>query len=299
MDLFAHMHTFVRVVEAGSLSAAAKQLGVSTAAASRHVATLEAEVGTTLLARTTRRMSVTEKGQAYYERCLRVLREVDDAQAIGRAERGMLRLSLPVSIGGIAGASLVAALSGRMPETRLDVRFEDRVVDLVLDDVDLAVRVHGKPPLSTEIVARPLSQWSRVVVASPSWVRRHGEPSSPATLARYGALSTTPDPRGESLVLVDGDRRARVTLDVRTSCNDGRVIHSLVLDGRGVAVLPAWFVRADVSAKRLRRLLPGWQTEPVVVHALYRAAHRNERRVRALVEHLREVYSELERNWGR
>lgn len=290
------MKTFVRVVEAGSLSAAAKQLGVSTAAASRHVATLEEEVGASLLARTTRRMSLTEKGQAYYERCLRVLREVDDAQALVRGDRGMLRLSLPVSIGGIGGAALVGELGARMPDTRLDVRFEDRVVDLVLDDVDLAVRVHGKPPLSTEIVARKLSQWSRVVVASPAWVRRHGEPSSPAMLARHGAVSTSGDPRGETLVLVDGERRTRLTLDVRLSCNDGRVLLALAREGRGFAVLPAWFVRADIASKRLRRLLPSWETEPVSVHALYRAAHLRERRVRQLVEHLRVAYIALEQN---
>lgn len=297
MDLLARMATFVRVIEAGSLSAAARQLRLSTAAVSRHIATLEHEVATPLIVRTTRRMSVTEAGQRYYERCQRVLREVDEAQGVGRGDEvtGSLRLSVPVTVGFLMGASLMRSLLGKHPGLRLDIRLEDRLIDLVLEDVDVAVRVGARPPLSTEIVARRLSSWHRVVVASPAYVRRHGEPKTPGALASHEALSPVRDAATEVWTLLDGTTTARVRMRVRCSCNAGHVGRDLALDGLGVALLPHWFVAADIQARRLRRLLPAWQSETVEVYALYRAAHRHEPRVRHLVEQLRAVYAESER----
>ncbi|EAU65813.1 transcription regulator [Stigmatella aurantiaca DW4/3-1] len=298
MDLLVRMATFVRVIEAGSLSAAAKQLRLSTAAVSRHVTALEQEVATPLLARTTRRMTVTVAGQQYYERCLRVLREVDEAQSIGRDGRleGLLRISLPVTVGFLSGASLLRSLVGKHPGLRLDVRLEDRLIDLVLEDVDVAIRVAAKPPLSTEIVARPLSRWHRVVVASPAYVRRHGKPKTSAALAAHESISPVRDAATEVWTLLNGAATARVRMKVRCSCNAGHLLRELALDGLGVALLPHWFVAADLQNKRLRQLLPGWQSEPVEVYALYRASRRHEPRVRVLVEHLRAAYAESEQS---
>jgi len=297
MDLFARMLTFVRVVEAGSLSSASKQLHISVAAVSRQVAALERELGTMLVARTTRRMTVTTSGQEYYERCARILREVDEAQAVGRraALEGSLRISLPVTVGFHSGAALFAPLIAKHPSLRLDLRFEDRLVDLVLEDIDVAIRVAALPPLSTEIVAHPLSRWARIVVASPTYVRRHGEPKTPAALGAHLSVSTVRDAVTETWRLMNGSGAATVRMNVRCSCNAGNVLRDLAVQGVGVALFPKWFIAADLRERRLRHLLPGWETEPVVIHALYRAAHRNERRVRLLIDHLRAVYSEFER----
>jgi DNA-binding transcriptional LysR family regulator len=297
MDVLARMVTFIRVVEAGSLSAAGKQLRISVAAVSRQIAALERELGTSLLARTTRSMAVTAQGQEYYERCLRIVREVDLAQGAfrGGAFEGSLRVSVPVTLGFRDGASLFAPLLTKHPSLRFDLRFEDRLVDLVLEDVDVAIRVGISPPLSTEIVAHPLSRWSRIVVASPAYVRRQGEPRTPAALAAHLAVSPVRDALTETWKLVNGADRARVQMQVRCSCNAGNVLRDLAVLGVGVGLFPERFVAADLRERRLRRLLPGWESEPVVIHALYRAAHRNERRVRLLVEHLRAAYSELER----
>ena len=297
MDLLARMTTFVRVIEAGNLSAAGKQLHVSVAAVSRQIAALERELGTSLLARTTRRMTVTSAGQEYYERCLRILRDVEDAQAAFRsgALDGPLRVSIPVTVGFRSGASLFAPLLAEHPSLRLDLRFEDRIVDLVLEDVDVAIRVAKLPPLSTEIIAHPLSSWTRIVVASPAYVRRHGEPKTPAALAGHVAVSPTRDAVTESWTLHNGASKADVRMKVRCSCNAGNVLRDLAVEGAGVALFPRFFVTEDLRARRLRHLLPGWESEPVVIHALYRAAHRNERRVRLLVDHLRAVYAASER----
>ena len=297
MDVLARMATLVRVVEAGSLSAAAKQLGISVAAVSRQIAALERELGTTLVARTTRRMTVTAAGQEYYGRCLRILREVDEAQGAfrGGAFEGSLRISIPVTLAFRSGASLFAPLLAKHPALRLDLRFEDRRVDLVLEDVDVAIRVAATPPLSAEIVALPISRWSRIVVASPAYVRRHGKPKTPATLGAHLAVSPARDAVTETWQLVNGADKASVRMKVRCSCNAGNVLRDLAVQGAGVALFPERFVAADLRERRLHHLLPGWESEPVVIHALYRAAHRNERRVRLLVDHLRAVYTDFER----
>jgi DNA-binding transcriptional LysR family regulator len=297
MDIFARMVTFVRVVEAGSLSAAGKQLHVSVAAVSRQIAALERELGTTLVARTTRKMTVTASGQEYYERCLRILSDVDEAQGAfrGGALEGSLRISVPVTLGFRDGALLFAPLLAKHPSLRVDLRFEDRLVDLVLEGVDVAIRVGASPPLSAEIVAHPLSHWRRIVVASPAYVRRHGEPKTPAALAGHMAVSPVRDVVSETWKLLSSTDTAHVRMKVRCSCNAGNVLRDLAVQGAGVALFPEWFVAADLRERRLRQLLPGWESEPVVIHALYRAAHRNERRVRHLVDHLRAVYSQFER----
>jgi len=295
MDLLAKMSTFVRVVEAGSLSAAAKQLRISAAAVSRQIATLEREVGAALLVRTTRRMSVTAAGQRYHERCVRILHEVDDAQAVGRGGvQGALKISAPVTFGLASVVPRVRALTARHPGLRIDLRLEDRVIDLALEGVDVAIRVATMPPLSTELVAHRLFGWTRLLVASPGYLKRRGEPRSPAALAKHDALSHAVDAAGGTWTLVRGERTARIRMNVRCSSNAGHVLRDLAIDGNGIALLPPWFVTDEVAAGQLRAVLPGWGSEQVVVHALYRTRHRTEQRVRTVIDHLRQSYAEQE-----
>lgn len=292
MDLLSKMSTYVRIIEAGKLATAAKQLRISPAAVSRQLTALEEEVGTQLVARTTRSLTVTPDGKNYYERCLRILREVSDAQAIGQRKglAGALKVSAPVTFGLASIVPLLRQLAGKHPLLRLDVRLEDRVIDLVLEGVDVAIRVANAPPVSTEIVAHRLYRWNRILVASPAYLKRHGVPRSPAALARHDALSHTLDVIAETWHLVHGEQRERVGIQVRCSSNAGHVLRDLAIDGAGVAMLPAWFVANELESDQLRIVLPGWGSEPVEVHALYRAAHRNEQRVRVLIDHLRAAY---------
>jgi len=293
MDLLAKMSTFVRVVEAGSLSAAAKQVRISAAAVSRQIASLEHEVGVALLLRTTRRMSVTEAGQGYYERCVRILREVDDAQTIGRGDQvqGALKISAPVTFGLASVAPRLRTLVSKHPGLRLDLQFDDRMIDLVLEGVDVALRVAAMPPLSTELVAHQLYAWQRVLVAAPGYLRRRGDPKSPAALAKHDALSHAIDAGSETWNLVNGELTARVRLAVRCSSNAGHVLRDLAIDGAGIAMLPPWFVTSEIANKQLRIVLPGWGSERIVVHALHRTMHRHEQRVRTVVDHLRQSYA--------
>ena len=296
MDLLTKMTTFVRVVEAGTLSAAAKQLRLSTAAVSRHLSALEQEVGGPLIARTTRRMALTAMGQRYYEQCLRVLHEVREAGAVGRDVLGSaVRLSVPVAVGVLAGPALARALLDEHPTLQLELRLEDRVTDLVLEDLDVALRVAPAPPLTTELIAVPLSRWTRVVVAAPSYLRRRARPKTPAALASHDALSAPADARASTWTLSDGATTARVPMTSRCTSNAGHLLRELVLEGLGVALLPDWFVADDLRQGRLERVLPAWRSEPLAVYALYRASRRGEPRVRRLVEHVREAYARMER----
>lgn len=293
MDLLTRMETFVRVVEAGSFSASAKQLRLSVAAVSRHIAALEEDLGTSLIARTTRKLTITPAGRLYYERCLRVLREVEEAETVGRLGiAGPLRMSVPVSLGVLAGDTLVHSLLARHPALRLDLRVEDHIVDLALDNVDIAIRVGAEPPLSTEIVAVRLASFTRIVVASPAYVARHGEPSTPADLAHHEALSSAGAAMTDVWTLVDGKSKARVRITTRFSTNVGQLLLRAALDDRGVALLPDWFVAKEVKARRLLHLLSAWTTETTSIHALYRVSLRSEQRVRTVIDHLRRAFSD-------
>jgi DNA-binding transcriptional LysR family regulator len=285
------METFVRVVETGSFSAAAKQLRVSVAAVSRHVAALEETLASSLIARTTRKLAITPAGLRYYEACVRVLGEVDEAQAVGRlGVAGPLRMSVPVSVGVLAGDALLGTLLGRHPGMRIDFRVEDQLVDLALENVDIAIRVGAEPPSSSELVAVPLTTWTRVVVASPAYVAAHGTPRAPADLARHEALSTARGAATDVWTLVDGATTTRVRLPTRFSSNAGHLLRQAALEGRGVTLMPEWFVAEDLRRRRLVRLLPRWTTPVSAVHALYRTSLRGQRRVKVVVDHLRQTF---------
>lgn len=290
MDLLDKMATYVRVIEAGSFSAAAKQLRISPAAVSRQISTLEADLRVSLVLRSTRRMTVTDAGRRYYERCISLLRDIDDAQAAARGDGaiGLLRVSAPVTYGLATVVPTMPALAARHPELRVDLRLEDRRIDLVLEGVDVAVRVGG-PPLSADIVAHRLAEFHRILIAAPSYLRRRGTPRSPEMLSAHDMLSHGFDSSGENLTLIERNtgRVAQVRLEVRFSSNAGHVLRDLAIAGTGLALLPAWFVSEPLTRGDLRHVLPGWQSEPIPVDALHRTDRRGEARVRAFIDHLR------------
>jgi DNA-binding transcriptional LysR family regulator len=294
MDLLDKMATYVRVIEAGSFSAAAKQLRISAAAVSRQIATLEGELDASLVLRSTRRMTVTDAGMRYYERCLGVLRDVEDAQASVRrgGAAGLLRVSAPVTYGLETVVPVMPALAAKHPELRVDLRLEDRLIDLVLEGVDVAVRVGG-PPLSGEIVAHRLTTFHRIAVAAPSYLRRRGTPKTPETLSAHDVLSHAYDGSGEHATLVDREtgRVARVRLQVRFSSNAGHALRELAVAGAGLTILPAWFVADALKRGELRHVLPGWRSEPIPVDALHRTDLRGEARVREFIDHVRTALS--------
>lgn len=290
MNLLEHMTTYVRVVEAGSFAAAAKQSKLTSGAVSRQIAALEAELRLTLIARSTRSMTVTPEGQRYYEQCLRVLREVAEAQSIGRPQglAGTLRVGAPVSFGLGALLPLIETLREKHPELRVELALEDRVLDSTLEGFDVLVRAGAGIPESTGVVAKKLTAFPFIIVASKPYLRGRRAPTSPEALVAHDALSCHVAPGADVWELSDGQREVRVMMTeaVVFRCAVLQAVRELALAGQGIALLPDWFVQRDIESGALVPVLPKWRTELKDVSAVYRTAHRETPRVRAFVEHV-------------
>lgn len=297
MDLLEKMATYVRVIEAGSFTTAAKQLKLTSGAVSRQIAALEAELNVTLLARSTRSMAATAEGNRYYEQCLRVLREVAEAQAIGRPRgvEGVIRVSAPVSFGLAALMPHMATFRRKHPLLSVELHLEDRLLDMALEGLDVLIRAGTTIPLSGVVVARTLAEFPFVLVAAPSYLERRGEPGSPEALVAHDALSCHIAPGPEIWSLGDGHREARLPMTdaIMFRCTALHGVRDLVIAGHGLALLPDWFVADDVRRGALRRVLPTWSMAPVPVNAIYRASQREVPRVRALVDHLSDAFTRL------
>jgi DNA-binding transcriptional LysR family regulator len=289
------MRLFRRVVERQSFAAAARDLRVSTAVASKRVAALEEALGTRLLQRTTRRVSATAPGVAYYEHCVRVLDDIEQTEAsLGRSATlpaGLVRLSVPLSFGLMHISPLLPTLLERYPELALDVSFDDRFVDLVEERVDVALRIARSLPDSASLVSQRLAFASHVLCASPAYLERHGAPRSPADLERHACiaygLSSAPArwsfeaTRG----VVDVAVRGRLVL------GNSLAVRDAALAGAGIAMLPAFYLQAELTGGRLIALLPGYRTARVAVSALYAKTKTVAPKVRAVVDFLRQHLS--------
>lgn len=291
MDLFSQMTTFVRVVDNQSLSGAARSLRLSLPAVSRQLSTLEAELGASLVLRSTRRLQVTEAGRRYYAHCLRVLGEIEDVRSdLGRSRSaaGTLVVSASFTYGSLFIAPLLPKLLEKHPRLTIDLRLEDRLSDLVGEGIDVAIRAGSAPPDSTSVVAHPLSEMTRIVVGAPDLLRRQKAARSPEDLKHFPALVQV-TPHGVAVPWVLG----RTDEDVETVRVQGRLrasapvtLRDLAVEGAGVAYLPSWLVEGDLAARRLRHVLQGWHSPPIRAYALYRTELRGAPRLKVLLEAL-------------
>jgi len=288
MDLLSLMATFVRVVETGSLSAAARAEKVSLPAVSRKLRALEQHLGASLVARSTRRLSVTEAGQRWYEHCVGILRDIEEARdAVGdsRVVQGMVVVSAGITLGSALVVPRLKELAQKHPKLAVELRLEDRVVDLSSEAVDVAVRGGVAPPDTTRVVAHPLLTFRRFAVASPAYLAKRGVPKNPEELTAHCCLMQLREAGGLPVwrFVRDGEERlVAVRGAIRT--NAPLAIRDLAREGAGVALLPEWLVEQDLAHKSLRRILGEWCTEPVSVWAIYRTELRRSPRVRAFIE---------------
>jgi DNA-binding transcriptional LysR family regulator len=290
MDLLARMATFVRIVDGKSLSAAARAQRLSLPAVSRQLRALEAELGASLIVRSTRRLHVTDAGRQWYAHCVRVLRELEEARAtIGndKLARGTLVVSASLTLGTVVIVPRLARLVERHPHLVIDLRLEDHLVDLVAEGVDVAVRAGSLPPDSTAYIAHPVFTMDRVLVAAPRWLRKHGAPREPAQLARHACLvQVTPAGATVRWQLRRGSEDATVEVRPHVRSNAPLALRDLAVDGGGIAYLPDWLVEADLAAGRLQRVLPGWASPTHTAWAVYRAELRGAPRLRAFLDAL-------------
>lgn len=271
MDRFRAMHAFVRIVDGGSLSSAARSLGVSLPAVVRALRGLEEHLGARLLNRTTRRLSLTDAGQQYYERARQILAEVHDAEASASSARrqpaGTLSLTAPVVYGRLKLLSVLAEYRRRFPDVRVRLLLLDRNVNLIEEGLDLAIRIGELADSS--LVATELGRVRRVVFASPSYLRRHGAPDHPRDLARHACLSLSVIAPGEQWRFRENGRDIAVKLRPAFVANNADAVIGMAQAGAGIGCALSYQVEAKLAQRRLRLLLEDFAPPAVPVSALY------------------------------
>jgi DNA-binding transcriptional LysR family regulator len=276
---------FTQVVRQGSFTAAAKTLQMPKSTVSRKIAELEARVGARLLQRTTRAVSLTDVGRAYYDHCARVVAELEEAElAVRRMQatpRGALRLTVPINFSILC--PLFSEYLQHYPDVQLDVYASDRRVDLVEERFDLALRA-GPPPDST-LIGRRLGVVRKCVMAAPAYVKRTGKLREPLQLERHECLVFAPD--GSRWRLVSGNKRVEVNVRGRLLANDFEILRAVAREGLGFALLPEYHCFDDLEKGRLVRVLEGWVAEEVPVFALYPSTRHLSPKVIAFIELLR------------
>jgi len=301
--MFQQMMTFVRIAEMGSITRAARSLGLSLPMASRHLRWLENELGTTLVRRTTRALSLTEAGQEFASRARALLAGIDEAKEVvrpGRGATGRVVVAAPNALGTYQLSSIMPSLAAKHPRLCVELRLEDRPVDLVKEGVDLAIRA-GSPPDRASLVARSLATNKRVLCAAPCFLARHGAIDSLSALAeapcvlhaRYGAIDSpaapaaSPSVHGSGPAVWDFDTpegRKSIKVDGPLRTNNVVIIRDAVLAGVGVAWLPDYVIGDQLSAGRLVRLLPDAKLPPIRVYGIMPKQARQTAKVRAVLD---------------
>ncbi len=301
MDHLGDMLAFARVVEAESFSAAARQLGLSKAAVSKQVTRLENRLGVRLLNRSTRRLALTEVGAAFYERCQRIAGEVEAAEEVAtrlqHEPRGTLKLSAPMSFGMLHIAPAIPEFLARYPHLRIEMTMNDRVVDLIEEGFDLAIRISTLADSS--LMARRLAANRRVVCASPDYLARAGTPRTPQDLTRHNCIgySYLATPNEWRFVTPDGPLTIKVRGNLEV--NNGDAIRSAVLNGLGIALIPTFIVGEDLRAGRLACLLREYRGADTAIHAVWPHGRLISAKVRALVDFMAERFGGEEPYWDR
>lgn len=289
MSQFRQISAFVAVGVRGSLSAAARAEGVTPAIIGRRIDALEDRLGVKLLVRTTRKVSLTFEGEAFLENCQRLLDDLANAEASvsvgGIKASGHLRLSAPAGFGRLHVAPLLMRFLDAHAEVSAHLDLSDRIVDLVNEGIDCAVRI-GELADSSLVSVR-LGEMRRVVVGSPGYLARYGVPATPDDLATHNCLSLGPQ-RGWTLRVKDAVQTVKVggTLE----CNDGAVLHEWALAGKGLAWRSLWEVGADVTASRLVTVLDDCAAPPVGIYAVFPQRRQLPLRVRMFIDLLRDSY---------
>ncbi|HOV58287.1 MAG TPA: LysR family transcriptional regulator [Rhodanobacteraceae bacterium] len=292
MDKLQAMQLFARVVETGSYTAAAEQLEISRALASKLVQALEDQLGVRLLHRTTRRLSLTEAGQNYYQRVAEILAQLAEAEAeaaeLQLEPRGRLRVSAPMSFSILHLGAALADFQRKYPRVELELNLNDRVVDLVEDGFDLAIRI-GRLADSS-LVARRLAGSQIVAVAAPAYLAWHGMPSHPDDLAHHNCLDYTLSPRRDEWQFARGEERVNVRVRGNLHVNNGDMIALAAAQGLGVALSPAFIVHDALRRGDLVRVLPEWQLPDIGVYAVYPAGRSLPAKTRSLIDFLAERF---------
>lgn len=283
---------FTRVVQAGSFTAAARQLEMPKSSVSRKVSELEDRIGARLLQRTTRQLGLTDAGRIYFEHAARIVAQIEEAdQAVSRMQatpRGLLRVTAPLSFAMLG--PIVAEFLAQYPDVQLELVCTDRSVDLIEEGFDLAIRA-GKLEDST-LVSRNLGALKRVVVAAPDYCKLHGTPKTPADLAQHACITFSAGATPNLWTLFDdADHPVDVRVTSRLVVNDFDMMGDAARAALGIAFMPEYVCAEDLAAGRLRHVLPRWRSAVAPVQALYPTARHLSPKVAAFLDLVRDRFS--------
>jgi len=291
MDMLKEMAVFAEVVESAGFSAAARKLGLTTSAVSRHVGRLEAHLGGRLLHRTTRSLALTELGAQVHAGCMRMLGTAREIHAMAGTYRarpnGIIRVTAPVVFGQVWLAPRLPAFLARYPEVEVRLNLVDRTVDLIEEGVDLAIRIASD--LAPGLAARPLCAMRYLLVGAPNYLDRHGAPGTPEQLAEHPCIHFGYPPFGSHWTLERGQERRSVQVSAPLVINNSGAILAAVEAGAGIGVVTDFSAAAGLAAGRVRAVLPEWEMgAPYTgsVHAVYMPGPHLALKVRALIDHL-------------
>jgi DNA-binding transcriptional LysR family regulator len=283
---------FVKVVQAGSFSQAAKLLNMPNSTVSAKVAALEKRLGVTLLQRTTRRLHLTEAGEGYFRRCMTALEELQTAEnelAIERSEtKGVLRLTAPVELGRSALPPVLDVLMKRHPAIKIDLIITNRLVDLVAENIDVAVR--AGPLKDSGLIAKRFVLGQFGLWASPSYLKNNSVPRNPDELKEHDCLRFAPF-TGRKLQLTNGRERAQIALAGRITADDFEALRALAVLGWGIALLPSFLCAEEAKERKLVSVLPNWRGDSVTISVVYPAQRFVAPKIRAFITAAEELWS--------
>ena len=272
MDTLVGMRAFARVVESKNFAEAARRLKLSPAMVTKHIQNLEQRIGTRLLNRTPRQLSLTEAGAAYYERCVNLLAEIEDAEAeagaFSRLPRGRLRISAAVDFGATELRPLVQKFMHEYPDISVDLALTNRFVDLVEEEFDLAVRIVTRR-LHPSLVARKLAVSRFVVCASPAYLRRAGTPKIPDDLQAHRWLNYSEAPTRDEWRLTRDGKSKKVNIAHGLRSNHNHLLCDAAVDGAGICIQPTFNVWRHIATGRLKTVLNDWSIGELGIHVVF------------------------------
>ncbi len=288
MDLIVAFRVFIRVAEARSFSAVAREMGTTQPAVSRQVAALEEHLGARLIQRTTRSLALTEDGRDLLGHARRVLDTVEEAEAaVGRRHTlpgGLVRLATSASFGRLYVSPRIPRLLERYPELAIDLHMSDIATDLVAEGIDVAIRVTNVQ--DSTLVVRKIGSSRRIAIASEACIAAYGEPQHPSDLSRLPCIIFTASRSPSEWEFEGPDGPVTVSVAGRFRTDNGEGVREAVLAGLGFAVLPTWFFGSDVTDGRLRPVLTSWQPPATAITAVYPSRRNLAPRTRAVIDFL-------------
>ncbi|MFZ6658765.1 LysR family transcriptional regulator [Undibacterium sp. TJN19] len=291
MDMLKEMAMFAQVIESGSFSAAALQLGVNTSAVSRHVSRLEAHMGGRLLQRSTRSFALTELGKEVYAGCARLVQAARETQALAgsysQSPTGIIRVSAPIVFGQVWLAPRLQGFLDTYPDVDIRLTLMDSTIDLIDEGVDLAIRISRE--LAPGLAARPLGKMRYVLVATPGYLRQHGNPSMPEELSAHRCIYLGYAAFGDQWAMQRGKQQCQVQVSTRLTINNSSAILAAVLAGGGIGLVPDFTAEAAIATGQVQVILPDWDfCEPYTgnIYAVYTPGKHLALKIRALIDYL-------------